>query len=96
MDSVTNEVVEGSVSRSIKSKLFEHNFSELLNSTWQGVNAKQRTQDENVKKGYFNWLQNWTTCPTEVIQEFFLLFYQLLPTKQYNFNYNTALPGYTI
>ena len=38
--------------------------------------------DENVKDGYFSWMEKWT-CPTSVVQEFLLLFYQLLPTKTY-------------
>ncbi len=44
---------------------------------------KQRINDENVNKGYFNWLEKWSTCSTSIVQEFFLLFYQLLPTKTY-------------
>jgi len=36
-----------------------------------------------VLKGYFDWLYFWRTCPTDIIQEFFLLFYQLLPTQVY-------------
>ena len=54
-----------------------------MSSTWQGVNYKQRKNDETVTEDHFSWLQNWRNCPTEVVQEFSLLFYQLLPTKQY-------------
>ena len=54
-----------------------------MSSSWQGVNLKQRIRDDDVINKYFFWLKNWRTCPSEVVQEFFLLFYQLLPTKQY-------------
>ena len=63
--------------------MFSQNHTEILNSTWQGINLKQRIDDENVQNGYFNWLDKWTTCPTSTVQEFFLLFFQLLPTKTY-------------
>jgi len=71
------------LAKTIKSKRFQNNHSEVVNSTWQGVNLKQRIEDGNVSKGYFNWLERWRSCPTNVIHEFFLLFYQLLPTRQY-------------
>ena len=55
----------------------------MLNSTWQGLNLKQRMEDDNVIKKYFQWLKNWQSCPTSIIQEFYLLFFQLLKTKCY-------------
>ena len=55
----------------------------IINCSWQGVNYKARIEDENIVKTYFNWLKNWRNCPTETVSEFFLLFYQLLPTKCY-------------
>ena len=67
----------------IKSKLYDKHKAEVLRSTWQGVNYKQRNEDDTVTNDYFSWLQSWRSCPTEVVQEFSLLFYQLLPTKQY-------------
>ena len=47
------------------------------------MNLKQRLDDENVVDKYFWWLAKWRKCPTEVVKEFLLLFYQLLPTKEY-------------
>ena len=85
-DSVTHEIVNvksGSLSKTLKTKVFIQNHTEILNSTWQGNNLKQRINDENIINGYFSWLEKWTTCPTSVVQEFLLLFYQLLPTKTY-------------
>ena len=52
-------------------------------SSWQGIIYKTRIEDEGVTKSYFDWLKNWKCCPTETVSEFFLLFYQLLPTKCY-------------
>ena len=65
----------------VKSNLRRH--TEILNSTWQGLNLKQRIEDENVIQKYFTWLQNWQSCPTDVVHEFFLLFFQLLKTRCY-------------
>ena len=58
-------------------------YTDVLNSTWQGLNLKQRIEDENIITNYFQWLQNWQSCTTDVVQEFFLLFYQLLKTRCY-------------
>ena len=85
VDSATHEIMKvkgDSFSKSIKRKIFTRNHTEVLNSTWQGINLKQRINDENVKDGYFSWMEKWT-CPTTTVQEFLLLFYQLLPTKTY-------------
>ena len=59
------------------------NISVILSSSWQGVNFKARVEDEGIVKTYFEWLKTWRSCPTETVSEFFLLFYQLLPTKCY-------------
>ena len=71
----------------ISSKLTSNNdqkaYAVVLNSTWQGLNLKQRVDDEDVVKKYFQWLQRWQLCPTDVVQEFSLMFYQLLPTRCY-------------
>ena len=83
VDKAKGEVSEVSLMQLVKSKSFDKNWSELLSSTWQGVNTKQRVQDEDVKKGYFLWMQKWTTCPTEVVHEFILFYYQMLPTLKY-------------
>ena len=69
------------ISKKLKSKLFQKCYCEVLSSEWQGVNLKQRLNDENVERKYFDWLAKWRTCSTEVVHEFFLLFYQMLPTK---------------
>ena len=45
--------------------LQEHN--EILISTWQGSNLKQRIEDADVNKNYFQWLKRWQTCPTDVV-----------------------------
>ena len=78
-----DDIPEKSLSKTIKLKTSHQRVSEILSSTWQGVNMKQRIEDENVLKGYFTWLEKWRTCPTNVVHEFFLLFYQLLPTLKY-------------
>ena len=84
VDIETNELIpEKALAKKIRSNVFSKNHNEVLSSTWQGVNLKQRIEDKNVVKDYFNWLQRWRTCPTNVVQEFFLLFYQLLPTLKY-------------
>ena len=75
--------IKNSIINKMKLKTFQRNQNEIVTSTWQGVNLRQRIQDENITKGYFSWLERWRTCPTNVIHEFFLLFYQLLPTQQY-------------
>ena len=72
-----------SFSRVCKSKLNCLNYNELISTSWQGVNMVHRIQDENIINKHFNWMVNWRSCPTSVIQEFYLLFFQLLPTKQY-------------
>ena len=82
-DGTPKEIKSNQIAQVIKSKVFDKNKAEVLDSTWQGVNYKQREEDETVTKDYFSWLQNWRSCPSEVIQEFSLLFFQLLPTKQY-------------
>ena len=73
----------GSIRKNVKGKHFNRNQSDVLNSNWQGVNTEQRFNDENVVKTFFHWLRDWKMCPTNVIQEYFLLFYLLFPTKQY-------------
>ena len=84
VDMETRENVNNKLLRNkIKSKVFQQNHTEVLDSSWQGVNLKQRIEDEDVMKGYFDWLDKWRTCPTSSVQEFFLLFYQLLPTLTY-------------
>ena len=70
-------------SKVVKSKINTIKYQEIISSTWQGVNVAHRLNDVNVMKTYFNWLSKWKSCPTSVVQEFYLLFYQLLPTKQY-------------
>ena len=70
-------------SKKFKMQVNKMRLSEIVTSTWQGVNLAQRSKDEEVVKSYFKWLNNWKSCPTNVVSEFFLLFYQLLPTKQY-------------
>ena len=71
------------MSHKLKTNNNQKKHAMVLGSKWQGVNLKQRIDDEKVIKKYFHWLQNWHLCPTEVVQEFSLLFYQLLPTKCY-------------
>ena len=83
VDYTNNERISSKLSQVIKSKVVIKAKEEILNSTWQGVNYKQREEDITVTKDYFLWLQNWRSCPTSVVQEFYLLFYQLLPTKMY-------------
>ena len=56
---------------------------DICKSTWQGVNFVNRLEDELVIKEYFSWLRMWKTCPTSIITEFFLMFYQVLSTKCY-------------
>ena len=80
LDGVMDEKM---IARTLKSKRYQRKYDEIMSSTWQGVNYNHRMKDENVVRGYFDWLQDWKTCPTSVINEVFLLFYQLLPTKEY-------------
>ena len=83
-DNDENKVItEESIPNALKSKIIQKYYSEILSSTWQGINLKQRINDENLVKAYFSWIHSWKTCPTDVINEFYLLFYQLLATKQY-------------
>ena len=80
-----NEVAKDSESfaKHFKRKMCDQRRSEIIASTWQGVNLAQRINDEGIVKTYFDWMTKWRTCPTDVVNEFFLLFYQLLHTKQY-------------
>ena len=71
------------VSKTLKTSLLERKHNEVLTSTWQGLNLRQRIEDENVVKNYFQWMQRWQTCPTDVVNEFYLLFLQLLKTRCY-------------
>ena len=71
------------VSTSVQKLYYERKHSEVLQSTWQGVNLKLRVEDENVKDNCFAWMQRWHSCPTEVVNEFYLLFFQLLKTRCY-------------
>ena len=78
-----NVITENSIPKALKSKISQQYHSAILSSTWQGINFKQRMNDENLVKAYFSWIHSWKTCPTDVVNEFYLLFYQLLATKQY-------------
>ena len=71
------------ISKECKTKTNQHHQTELMASTWQGLNFVHRLEFQSVTKSYFNWMSKWKSCPTNVVQEFYLLFYQLLPTKQY-------------
>ena len=71
------------ISTELVKKRNASNISAILSSGWQGIIYKTRIEDESVIKSYFDWLKNWKCCPTETVSEFFLLFYQLLPTKCY-------------
>ena len=73
----------GLISKKLKKKLEQQNMTNVINSTWQGLNLKQRVEDRNIVKDYFTWLTKWVLCPASTVQEFQLLFYQLLPTKTY-------------
>ena len=75
-------ITEKSISNTLKTKRYRKYYSEIISSTWQGINFRQRIDDENLVKGYFSWMHSWKTWPPEVINEFYLLFYQLLARKQ--------------
>ena len=77
------EINVNTISKKLKEKRIDEYHTDILNSTWQGVNMKQRLEDENVEKTYFNWIKNWKMCPTNTVNEFLLLFYQMLPTRCY-------------
>ena len=84
VDSEENKIIpEKSVSNTLKIKRFRKDYSALISSAWQGINFRQRINDACLVKSYFSWMYSWKTCPTEVITEFYLLFFQLLNTKQY-------------
>ena len=67
----------------VASSLLQQTYARVVEATWQGLNMKQRIDDEDVVKKYFQWLQNWQLCPTDIVQEFSLMFFQLLPTRCY-------------
>ena len=71
------------ISKLLRRKREQNHVTTMVSSKWQGVNLQHRIDDENVKKDYFDWLSNWSSCPSGVVIEFFLFFYQLLPTKCY-------------
>ena len=79
----TEEIAKDSLgfSKYFKLKMSNVRFNEVISSTWQGINLANRIKDENVIKAYFNWLSKWKSCPTDVVNEFFLLFYQLLTNE---------------
>ena len=86
LDSATNESISENYktsSKMLKHRTYMKYHCNIMASSWQGVNLKQRINDEDVIDKYFDWLENWRTCPSDVVQEFILLFYQLLSTKQY-------------
>ena len=59
--------------------LQKHN--EILISTWQGLNLKQRIEDVDVNKNYFQWLKRWQTCPTDAVHEVFLVILSAVENK---------------
>ena len=71
------------VSTSVQKLYYERKHSEVLQSTWHGVNLKLRVEDENVMDNCFAPMQWWNSCPTEVVNEFYLLFFKLLKTRCY-------------
>ena len=71
------------ITNRLKSKYEQQIHAQVVNSTWQGQNLKERIDDEHVVKKYFQWLQSWKLCPTDIVHEFALMFYQLLPTRCY-------------
>ena len=71
------------INSELEKKRTEVNIVEILQSKWQGVSFKARMEDEFINKNYFSWLKNWKSCPTNVVIEFFNLFYQTLPTLCY-------------
>ena len=85
LDDDNEQVVENmnTITKRLKTKHEQQTHARVVQATWQGLNMKQRLNDEDVVKKYFRWLQYWQLCPTDVVQEFSLMFYQLLPTKCY-------------
>ena len=84
------EVDEKRLITEMEKKRLEINVGEIMESNWQGLNFKTRMEDSSIKKNYFIWLNNWKSCPSSVIMEFFNLFYQTLPTLCYRQGrYNT-------
>ena len=71
------------ISKRIKKKRELEHMNNVINASWQGINFNNRIHDEHLNKKYFDWMQNWSSCPSGIINEFFLLFYQLLPTRCY-------------
>ena len=56
-------------------------INNILSSTWQGIIMKTRMEDEFIISGYYSWLTNWKSCPTNTISEIMLLISQTLSTK---------------
>ena len=71
------------ISKILCKNVYTQKYNEVLASTWQGVNLKQRVEDEDVCDTYFRWMQRWQSCSTDVVNEFYLLFLQLLKTRCY-------------
>ena len=53
----------------------------IIDSTWQGVIMKTRTNDKDlVKKDCYNWLTKWKECPVNIINTVHSIFMQTIPT----------------
>ena len=67
----------------LKNTTNNHNLQVILKCKWQGTILKSIVEDKTLKKGNFDWLSKWKTCPTSTVSEMMLLLYQTLGTKCY-------------
>ena len=78
VDKSVYQVDETKLSTEMEKKRTEVKVSEIMESSWQGLNFITRMEDATISKNYFAWLKNWKSCPSSVIIEFFNLFYQII------------------
>ena len=57
--------------------------SEVINSTWQGLNFKHRKEDPHLQQGCFDWLKGWQHVPSYIVRDIYDLYCQTLNTKTF-------------
>ena len=84
--------VKSEISRSRNEK----HETQIMSSTWQGVNYKTRKNDVHLQKGCFDWLKTWKNCPSHIIRSVFDLYCQTLNTKTFQLIRSKVRPDDTL
>ena len=78
-------IIPSHVKEVLKECMEEELEREVRKLEWQGKLLIERKFDSQLcKKGCFNWLSKWRSCPSYTIAGVFEMYDQLLPTKLYS------------